>query len=294
MCLDRLKIWPIAFRPKTLSASVAPVLLGTAMAAADGVADWPTALVALFGALSIQIGTNLANDYFDFKKGADTAERIGPLRVTQAGLISPGAMKCAIVLTFGLAALAAVALIIQAGWPIVVIAVLSILSGIFYTAGPRPLGYVGLGEIFVLIFFGPVAVGGTYYVQSLEIHSAVILAGIPLGLLSAAILAVNNLRDIETDRKSGKQTLAVRFGKDFAKIEYLVFVIAAALLPILIYGMAQDHRWILAAPVILLLAVPGIHAVFTKSDGPALNKTLAYTGVILLVYSIIFAIGWAI
>ena len=294
MFFPRLKIWLLAIRPKTLPASIAPVLLGTAMAAGDGVADWPTALMALVGAVMIQIGTNLANDYFDFQKGADTAERVGPLRVTQAGLIKPNSMKCAIALVFSCAALTAIALILRAGWPIAVIAVLSILSGIFYTAGPRPLGYLGLGEIFVLIFFGPVAVAGTYYVQSFEINLAVILAGVPMGLFSAAILAVNNLRDIDTDRKSGKRTLAVRFGKSFAQLEYLIFIMLASLMPILIYVLVDDHPLILLSTSVLLLATPSIFAVFTKSSGPALNGALAYTGMLLLIYTAVFSVGWAL
>ncbi len=175
--------WIIAFRLKTLPAAVAPVLIGTAMACGHGVQDYTMALVALFGAVMIQIGTNLANDYFDFIKGADTPDRIGPTRVTQAGLIAPSDVRNVMILVFLLAALSSIVLILHAGWVIALIGVLSILSGVFYTAGPRPLGYMGLGELFVLVFFGPVAVGGTYYVQSLEINPAVVIAGFGPGLL---------------------------------------------------------------------------------------------------------------
>jgi 1,4-dihydroxy-2-naphthoate octaprenyltransferase len=245
-------------------------------------------------ALLIQIGTNLANDYFDFKKGADTEQRLGPTRVTQAGLVKPGEIKSAIFLVFGLAVLCCIGLIIRGGWPIAVLAVLSILSGIFYTAGPRPLGYLGLGEIFVFIFFGLVAVGGTYYVQSFEINPAVILAGAGPGFLSSAILAVNNLRDIETDRASGKRTLAVRFGKGFAQMEYTSLIALASLMPVGIYFLTLDNTLTLAAAGILLPALPAIHAVYTYTDGRKLNNILAYTGLLLLLYSAWFAIGWVL
>ena len=281
----------MAIRPKTLAAAIAPVMLGTGMAGGDGVFHIPSAARCLAAALLIQIGTNLANDYFDYKKGADTAERVGPTRVTQAGLVSPTAMLTAIIFTFALAIVAAIPLIIRGGQPLLIIAILSILSGIFYTAGPLPLGYLGLGELFVLIFFGPVAVAGTYYVQSLEINSAIILAGLGPGFLSAAILAVNNLRDIETDRKSGKLTLAARFGAGFARAEYLTFIILALLVPIFIYLMIDDHEAILFVTAISLLAIPLIHTVYT-AEGKRLNGILGFTGLLLLIYSFIFSIGW--
>jgi len=287
-----LKIWFLAFRPQTLVAAIAPVLMGTALAYGDGVHDFPTAFIALCGALTIQIGTNLANDYFDFQKGADTSERLGPLRVTQAGLIPPLAMMCAIILFFSLAALVTIGLILRAGWPIAIIGILAILSGILYTAGPFPLGYLGLGEIFVFIFFGPVAVAGTYYVQALGLSPAVIISGIAPGLLASAILVVNNLRDIVTDKKCGKMTLAVRFGRPFAQAEYFFFIMSAALMPIIIFYLTQDHIETLFSSSIALLAFPSLRTVFTKWDGPSLNKALASTGQLLLIYSLIFSVGW--
>ena len=174
------------------------------------------------------------------------------------------------------------------------IGVLSILSGIFYTAGARPLGYLGLGEIFVFIFFGPVAVAGTYYVQSLEINSIVILGGLGPGFLSMAILVVNNLRDIKTDKKSNKKTLAVRFGETFARCEYLGAILAAALTPVLIFIIAGDDflRNILPSMIVCFLAIPTINTVFTKTDGPSLNHALAQTARLLLIYSILFSAGW--
>ncbi|MDP2654165.1 MAG: 1,4-dihydroxy-2-naphthoate polyprenyltransferase [Candidatus Omnitrophota bacterium] len=289
---NQLKIWTLAARPKTLPAAIAPVVMATGMAFGDGIHHWPSAAVAMAAALLIQIGTNLANDYFDFKKGADTEERKGPTRVTQAGLVSPSGIVAAMTLTFLLAAACCVWLMLRAGWPIAVIGALSILSGIFYTAGPRPLGYLGLGEIFVLVFFGPVAVAGTYYVQSFEMNYAVILAGLGPGLLSAAILAVNNLRDIPTDSRSGKRTLAVRFGKVFAQREYLALVLLAGALPALIFALIQDHLGILACVALPLLAIKSFEDIFTFTDAARLNHTLAATGRLLLLYSVVFVAGW--
>jgi 1,4-dihydroxy-2-naphthoate polyprenyltransferase len=286
-----MKIWLQAARLQTLPAGLAPVILGTAMAFGDGVHHWPSAFAALTGALAIQIGTNFANDYFDFVKGSDTPERKGPLRVTQAGLVSPWAMKCAIVLTFLIAALISYWLILRAGWPMLYIAIFSILAGIFYTAGPYPLGYLGLGDILVLIFFGPVAVGGTYYVQSFELNPAVLLAGLATGLFSTAILVVNNIRDRQTDAQSGKKTLAVRFGRVFAAREYFICCLSGGLMPAVIYLITFDHVKTLYSLSVCLFALPGIEAVFTK-EGASLNQILAFTGRLLLFFVIMFSWGW--
>ncbi|MCK5012540.1 MAG: 1,4-dihydroxy-2-naphthoate polyprenyltransferase [Candidatus Omnitrophica bacterium] len=287
-----LKTWLLAFRPKTLPAAIAPVMIATAMAFGDGVQHFPIACICLLAALSIQIGTNIANDYYDFKKGTDTIERIGPTRMTQAGLIKPSSMKLAFIVSFAIAIILGLWLIKRGGWPIAVIGILAIFSGIFYTAGPYPLGYIGLGEFFVLIFFGPVAVAGTYYVQSHEMNSAVVLAGIAPGLISVAILTVNNLRDIDSDRKAGKRTLAVRFGRSFAVYEFLFSIIAASLIPVLIYYLIEDHKAILACTCLALISIPTIKTVLTTSDGPSLNDALAKTGRLLMIYSILFSIGW--
>lgn len=289
-----IQTWIIAFRPKTLSASIAPVFIGTAMAFGDGIQHFPTAIVCLFAALAIQIGTNIANDYYDFKKGADTKERIGPARVTQAGLIQPSTVKQAFIISFSIAALLSVWLIARGGWPIFIIGVLAIASGIFYTAGPRPLGYIGLGDIFVLIFFGPVAVAGTYYVQSFEINMAVILAGFAPGFISVAILTINNLRDINSDKAAGKLTLAVRYGRSFAITEYLTSIIAASLIPVFIYWMIEDRIAILICSALTFAAIPVIKTVCEKTDGPSLNNALAQTGKLLMIYSILFSIGWVL
>ncbi|MBW2108896.1 MAG: 1,4-dihydroxy-2-naphthoate polyprenyltransferase [Deltaproteobacteria bacterium] len=289
---SRAKIWILAARPKTLWAAVSPVLIGTAMAFEGGKGAWLPAAAALFGAVMIQIGTNFANDYFDYQKGADAGPRLGPLRVTQAGLVRPGAMRAAFFLAFFLAALAGTYLTWHAGWPIAIIAILSIVSGVLYTAGPYPLGYVGLGDVFVLIFFGPVAVGGTYYVQALEISPAVLVAGLAPGLFSVAILTVNNLRDISGDTRAGKKTLAVRFGRRFSRIEYLVCVIAGSAVPAVLWWMDQGRMFSLATLGVPLLAIPSFAKVLRSTDGPVLNGVLAATGKLLLVYSVVFSVGW--
>lgn len=286
--------WLLAIRPKTLPASIAPVLLGAALAYGDGIGHWPSALVALFGALMIQIGTNLANDYFDFRKGVDTVKRKGPLRVTQSGLIPPDNVKWGFIAAFSLAALAGVILVFRAGWPIILIGVSSILSGIFYAAGPRPLSHLGLGEIFVLVFFGPVAVAGTYYVQSFEINMAVILAGLACGFFSTAIICVNNLRDIETDQVAGKRTLAVRFGKSFARGEYLFCLLAACACPPIAYILTGQHPGIVTASWSIFLCIPLIEAVYTDHEPERLNSVLARTGQMLLLFTFIYSIAWIV
>ena len=292
MLNQSLKNWILASRPKTLPAGIAPVLMGTIMAFGDGIGHTSTALVCLLTALLLQIGTNLANDYYDFKKGADTQERVGPTRVTQSGLIPPEQVKAAFIGVFALAALASIYLVTRGGWPIAVLGVAAILSGIFYTAGRYPLGYMGLGDLLVFIFFGPVAVAGTYYVQSLELNAAIIFAGFAPGLMSVAILTVNNLRDIDSDRKSGKNTLAVRFGRGFALSEYLFCVLGACVVPVFIYMFIEDHALILVSSAISLAVIPTIKTVLTRTEGVALNTALASTARLLLIYSVLFAAGW--
>jgi 1,4-dihydroxy-2-naphthoate octaprenyltransferase len=241
----------------------------------------------------IQIGTNFANDYFDYKKGSDTADRTGPVRVTQAGLVAPATMKTATAVVFGLAIVAGIYLVWRGGWPILLVGLLSILFGLLYTGGPFPLGYHGLGEVFVLIFFGPVAVGGTYFVQALEINLPVILAGIAPGLFSVAILTVNNLRDIDNDRSAGKKTLAARFGRRFSIVEYMTCLLVAFTVASVLAFFSQGHRWAGLSALVIPMAVPSMKAVATLY-GSALNETLAATGRLLLVFSLLFSIGWMV
>lgn len=285
--------WLLAIRPKTLPAGIAPVLIGIAMAFGDGGFHAPSALACLVGALLIQIGTNLANDYFDFKKGADV-NRVGPTRVTQAGIIKPQTVLGAALLVFALAALVSVYLVYRAGWVIAIIAVSAIVSGLLYTAGRKPLGYLGLGEFFVFIFFGPVAVAGTYFVQTFDVNLAVVVAGIAPGFLSCAILAVNNLRDIDGDKKVGKRTLAVRFGRDFALCEYLFCVLTVTIIPFVIYLITNDHWGMITSSIVGFFAIGTVKTVMTKTDPASLNKALVETGLLLLIYSSIFSLGWVL
>jgi 1,4-dihydroxy-2-naphthoate octaprenyltransferase len=291
---DKLKIWIEASRPKTLWASVAPVIIGTAMAYRDGMWETAIAVITMLSSVLIQIGTNFANDYFDFFKGADTKERIGPSRVTGSGLIKPESMRIAFFSAFSLSVLLGLYLIILGGWPILIIGTFSILFGILYTGGPFPLGYKGLGEIFVLIFFGPVAVGGTYYLQTLNINLTVILAGLSPGLISTALLTVNNLRDMNTDRKAGKKTLAVRFGPIFARAEYIFSISLACIMPLLLLIVDPAHPYSVAAILVLILAGPPVKSVLFDDISPELNKALASTGKILLFYSLVFSLGWIV
>jgi 1,4-dihydroxy-2-naphthoate polyprenyltransferase len=291
---ERVALWASAARIRTLPASVAPVLIGVVLAYADGLGHAPAAWAALLGAILIQVGTNYANDYFDYVKGADTAERQGPRRAVQSGLISPDAMRRATILVFGLAVLVGLYLVARGGWPIVVVGVASILCGVLYTGGPYPLGYRGLGDLFVLLFFGPVAVAGTYWVQALDLDWRPIVAGLGPGLISVAILAVNNLRDRETDAKAGKRTLAVRLGAHFTRLEYSTAVLLACLCPLVFMAAGAAGVGMLLPLVTLLAAWPVHRTVWRRSDGPALNAALADTGRLLMLYAVLFSIGWHI
>ena len=288
---SKLSTWILAARPKTLWAGVAPVLMGTALALSDGLLHLPAALAALTFALLIQVATNFCNDYADFKKGADTEDRQGPLRVTQAGLLSPETVLKATWLVFALAVLVGLYLAARAGWPFIVVVFLSVVCGALYTAGPFPLGYLGLGDVSVLVFFGPVAVAGTYLVQASAIPTDVILYGLSPGLLAVAILVVNNLRDIEGDALAGKRTLAVRFGKTFTRTEYGLCIVVATLLPLAIgYRFSEGHGLLLTL-LILPLSVSPLRSVFGGATGYHLNPVLGQTARLLLLYSVLFSIG---
>jgi len=288
-----LRIWAQAFRPKTLPAAASPVIIGTIMAYAHNAIHLRLAAVTLLTALLIQIGTNLANDYFDYIKGADTANRKGPTRATQAGLIAPSTMKKAFILVFALAFVSGIALMLRGGWPIVLIGAFSLLFGVLYTGGPFPLAYLGLGDIFVLIFFGPVAVGGTYYLQTLSITPEVLLIGLSPGLLSMAILAVNNLRDIDEDRSANKNTLAVRFGPIFAQFEHLFCLTVAAIIPLLVLVQTGQHPYA-ALTLLLLLPAFSLSNTIFNHKGKILNKALTNTAKLLVVFTVLFSVGWLI
>jgi len=290
MAAPSLQTWLLAARPKTLPAAIAPVLMGSALAYADSGWHAPSALVALLAAVCIQIGTNLANDYADFQRGSDTEDRLGPTRVTQAGLMAPGTVKRATVFVFGLAFVLGIYLVFRGGWPIVIIGLASILFGYLYTAGPFPLAYNGTADLFVLLFFGPVAVGGTYYVQTLTITSPVIIAGLSPGLFSVAILTINNLRDIDSDRRANKKTLAVRFGAGYARTQYLLCLVLASALPAYLYAEYALPIYVVGAACVLLLATPLLRIVYTQ-EGRILNKVLAGTGRLLLIFAVLFSLG---
>lgn len=282
--------WLLALRPKTLPAAASPVLVGSAVAFYTGKFSLLPALAALAGALLLQIGANLANDVYDFQRGADTSFRVGPLRVTQAGLLTPEQVKAGMWLVFSLATLIGVYLTIIAGWPVAVLGVLAIIAAIAYTGGPFPLGYHGLGEVFVFLFFGLVAVTGTYFVQALEINWIALAASIPLGLLTCALLTVNNLRDIETDRISGKMTLAARFGESFARQEFLILVALAYLTTFLMAMADTIEPWVVLTWLSLPLIFPLGKVILTERGAP-LNEALAMTGRLELIFSLLFALG---
>jgi 1,4-dihydroxy-2-naphthoate polyprenyltransferase len=287
-----LRIWLMAARPRTLPAAIAPVLVGTAAAyhAVDDI-RWGAFLAALAGSILIQIGTNLANDYSDAKRGADTADRLGPVRVTSSGLIAPRRVLYATWIAFAAALAVGIYLATVAGWEILVVGAASIAAGVLYTGGPRPYGYAGLGELFVFVFFGLVAVNGSYYVQLEDLDLLPFLLSIPVGLLSTAILVVNNVRDLDTDARAGKRTLAVRLGRARTRILYVALVAGAfGLLPIGLWvgdGPAAGLIALAAAP----LAVGPVRAVRTRTDGPALNGALAGTGMLLAAFSVLLAAG---
>ena len=289
---SRLHIWILAARPRTLWAAVAPVMIGTAIAIDSGGFHLWSSMAALLAAVFIQIGTNYANDYYDFKKGADSENRLGPTRVTQAGLVAPHHVKNAALIAFALAFIIGIYLVYRGGWPIVIIGLSSIAFGILYTAGPFALGYQGLGEIFVLIFFGPVAVGGTYYVQTLNISWPVLIAGLSPGMISTGILTINNLRDIASDTTAGKRTLSVRFGSAYSKYQYACVIFIAAIIPLILWLENDSHPYAVAAFVILAAALPAIKKVFTYQSAEELNKVLEQTGRLLLLYGLLFSIGW--
>jgi 1,4-dihydroxy-2-naphthoate octaprenyltransferase len=285
-----LKAWLMAARPKTLTAALVPVTVGTALAFGAGVGRWLPALAALVGAMFIQIGTNLTNDYYDFKKGADTAERLGPVRVTQSGLIAPGTVLAAALLCFGLAFLTGTYLVWIGGWPIVVIGLASLLAGYAYTGGPFPLAYHGLGDVFVMVFFGFVAVMGTYYVQAGTVSDAAWWASVPVGAIGTALLVVNNQRDASTDVKVGKRTLVVRFGTGAGKAEYVLLLVAAFATPFLMFALGLKGPWVFLPLVSAPLAVPPLKKML-REEGAALNPALGATARLQLVFGLLFALG---
>jgi len=285
------RIWAMASRPRTLPAGVAPVLVGTALAAYQHVFHPLRFVAALLGSIFIQIGANLANDYSDAHRGTDTEERLGPVRVTAGGLAPPRRVLVATYASFALAVLCGVYLIVVAGWQILAIGVASIIAGVLYTGGPRPYGYEGLGEVFVFLFFGVAAVVGSYFAQTRgAIWEAWVLA-VPVGLIAAALLIVNNVRDIETDRRSGKRTLAVRLGRQRTRAMFAGTVFLSYPVVLLPWLLGPLSPWIALSWLSLLLAAPVVREVYQRVDGPSLNQALARTGQLQLAFCLLLSAG---
>ncbi len=284
--------WLLAARPKTLAAAVTPVLAGTALARGAAPIHWPSFVFALLGAVFIQIGTNYVNDALDFKKGSDTHTRLGPLRVTQAGLLSADAVLRGAYVCFGIAAFCGIPLILRGGWPIAAIGIASIVAAYAYTGGPYPLAYHGLGEVFVMIFFGFVAVGGSFYLQQLTLDPSAWIGGLAVGALAVVILAINNLRDLENDRASNKRTLAARFGPRFAFGEIAVFAIVPFLCVAAIAYLRG--RWTMLIPMLASVLAVTLLVRVARSRGAELNRCLALAGALEWLFGILYVIGASI
>jgi 1,4-dihydroxy-2-naphthoate polyprenyltransferase len=286
-----LRLWLVAARPRTLPAAIAPVLVGTSLAIEEGTFRPLAFVCALIGSIFIQIGTNLSNDYSDARRGADTEDRLGPVRVTAGGLMPPRQVLIGTYVAFGIAVAAGAYLIAIAGWQLLAVGLASILAGVLYTGGPRPYGYEGLGELFVFLFFGVVAVVGSYYVQTEKLTWEAFALSVPVGLLASAILVVNNVRDIETDRRAGKRTLAVKLGRQGARSLYAAMVLIAYAVPVLIWLAGGLDAWLLLPWASLPLVPRLLRTVGTRTDGPALNGALAGTGRLLALFSLLLSGG---
>jgi 1,4-dihydroxy-2-naphthoate octaprenyltransferase len=284
-----IRIWVMAARLRTLPAAIAPVLVGTSLARTEGTFRAGAFIAALLGAIFIQVGTNLSNDYSDARRGADTEDRLGPVRVTAGGLVPPRQVLIATYVTFGLAVVCGAYLVYVAGPALLAIGAASILAGVLYTGGPRPYGYEGLGEVFVFLFFGIVAVTGSYFVQVEQLEWEAFALAVPVGLLAAAILVVNNVRDIDTDRRAGKRTLAVRLGRPGARTLYSLMLLVAyvTLIPVAFPLSA----WVLLPVVTLPLAARLARTVRAHVDGPTLNAALAQTGMLQLGFCVLLSVG---
>ncbi len=278
----------LAIRVPTLSAAVVPVLVGTALASRDFHIDALIFAMTLCAALLIQIGTNLTNDLFDFQKGADTGARLGPVRVVQAGLLSQKEVAAGSILSFGTAVVLGIYLATVGGWPIVAVGVAAVASGIAYTGGPWPLGYHGLGDVFVFVFFGIVAVVGTFYLQASVLTGAALMASLPVAMLVTAILVVNNLRDINTDRLAGKRTLAVRLGRDATRVEYSILVLGAYLIAVAMWLGGANSAWAILPWLTLPLGIRLVREVW-RSEGAALNLVLRRTAGLHMVFGVLLA-----
>ncbi|NQV30764.1 MAG: 1,4-dihydroxy-2-naphthoate polyprenyltransferase [Candidatus Marinimicrobia bacterium] len=287
-------VWIQAARPWTLGVAVSPVLLGTVIAHTEGGIRPLAAIAALLGGMLIQIGTNLANDYFDFKKGADSASRIGPQRVTQAGLIAPESVRNGFLICFGLAFILGIYLVYLGGWPIVAIGLISLLLGIIYTGGPFPLAYHGLAELPAFFFFGPIASATTTYVQTGTWSAFSIIAGASAGFFSLALLSINNLRDYQEDRKVGKRTLIAIFGRRFGVIEYSISILAATLLPLLLVYISNGHSMVAIVSLTVFMAFHTVRITHKHQAPEELLAVLKMTAKLQAIFTVIFVISWVI
>jgi 1,4-dihydroxy-2-naphthoate octaprenyltransferase len=286
-----IRIWLMAARIRTLPAAIAPVLVGTALAGWQHIFHPLRFVAALVGAIFIQVGTNLSNDYSDARRGADAEDRLGPVRVTAGGLVPPSQVLVATYVSFGVAVLAGVYLVVVAGWQLLLVGGASILAGVLYTGGPKPYGYEGLGELFVFLFFGIVAVAGSYFVQVKHLDWKAFALAVPVGLLASAILVVNNFRDIDSDRRAGKRTLAVRMGRDKTRTMFAVIVYVAFLLAPVTWVFGPMKPWMLLPWLTLPLAAQIVREVRNRTDGPALNQALAHTGMLQLAFCTLLSAG---
>ena len=289
-----VSIWLMAIRPRTLFAAVSPVLLGTALAMVFGLGNLAAATLALIGAMAIQVSANLANDYWDAKKGADVPDRLGPVRVTSAGLLSPKAVLSGLGVSIGLACLAGAGLVYRAGWPILVLGVLSLALALLYTAGPFPLAYLGLGDLFTFVFFGVVATAGTFYVQTLALPWHAIVLGCIPGFYSVALIALNNLRDADRDCLVAKRTTAVRFGKGFAKVEIFISLVAPALVPLVFWNVGFLSTFAVGLCVFLGLALglPVAWRVYRITDMREINGLFPKVGKACLMVSLAVSVAF--
>ncbi|MHA2250714.1 MAG: 1,4-dihydroxy-2-naphthoate polyprenyltransferase [Candidatus Kariarchaeaceae archaeon] len=288
---SKVQVWLMAIRPKTLPAAIGPVFVGSAFALDDDKFKFLPAFAALLGALLLQIGANLANDYFDFIKGTDPDERKGPTRVAASGLLDKHELRNGLIAVIAASLIVGLYLIYVGKWPILLIGFFSIVFLLTYSGGPWPFGYHGLGDFFVFIFFGFIAVSGTYYVQSLSISFLVIVGSIPSGALITAILVVNNYRDLSTDKETGKKTLAVIIGPKLTVIEYILLFIVAYLTPVYLLIQENFSIWVFLPWLTIPLTVRLINTLKSTNDGPTLNKTLAKTAQLNLIFSLLFSIG---
>lgn len=288
-----LRVWMLAIRVPTLSAAVVPVLVGSALAARAHRFNPLIFTVVLCAAILIQIGTNLTNDLFDFQKGADTGARLGPVRVVQAGLLSQKQVAVGSVLSFGLAILLGLYLVKVGGWPILAIGLAAVVSGIAYTGGPWPLGYHGLGDVFVFVFFGLIAMVGTFYLQAGAVTGAALLASLPVAMLVTAILVVNNLRDVDTDRQAGKRTLAVRLGREVTQIQYTVLVLGAYVVAPAMWLVGANSAWAMLPWLTIPLAIRLVRDVW-RGEGAVLNLALRQTAGLHLCFGILLAAGFVL